>query len=563
MTILPIAARELRLLARHSRTYWTRSLNALVVAVISLGMLYAGFGGALSPASAGRSLFIIVSFIAGAYALLDGALMTADCLSREKREGTLGLLFLTDLRAHDIIIGKLISNVGNSAYGLIASLPALGIGLFLGGVTGKEFFCMMLALVNALFFSAAFGMFISAVSYHERRAYTATTLGVVGWAVAWPALGWAWSLYRYTPGIALPFLVASPAGAFWHAIAAGAWRPSLGYTFLETLAMTHCFAWAFLGSASFILPRRIGATAVARDGTTTRVRRVRPSVFQRSKRGFENPMIRTGERLEAGAWGLWPALTIFLIVWALGWAFVQMNWLTWFSYVIAVILMHAVLLLATMLQACRGPREDQQSGMLEILLTTPLGEDVYLRGRMLLTKRRCLWPLLFVVSTDLGLAAAGCWHAGRFSWEWLAWVGALVALAGKLLLDLYTVSWVGFWQGLKSHSAGIALRRTTFYVFVMHWLILLGCLTFLGLCTQGKVFQSGAGGWISGVGYLVLFLMIRLHVCGLAITELRDELRPLTLGLAKEGRWCADGESSARQGQIDESSRIPVPRLRD
>ena len=32
--------------------------------------------------------------------------MTADCLSEEKREGTLGLLFLTDLRGYDIVVSS-------------------------------------------------------------------------------------------------------------------------------------------------------------------------------------------------------------------------------------------------------------------------------------------------------------------------------------------------------------------------------------------------------------------------------------------------------------------------
>ena len=46
---------------------------------------------------------MMISFI---YSLVAGRRFTADCLSEEKREGTLGLLFLTDLKGYDVVLGK-------------------------------------------------------------------------------------------------------------------------------------------------------------------------------------------------------------------------------------------------------------------------------------------------------------------------------------------------------------------------------------------------------------------------------------------------------------------------
>ena len=60
-----------------------------------------------SPRDTGLALFIALSAIAYIYSLRAGALSTADCVSEEKREGTLGLLFLTDLKSYDIVLGKL------------------------------------------------------------------------------------------------------------------------------------------------------------------------------------------------------------------------------------------------------------------------------------------------------------------------------------------------------------------------------------------------------------------------------------------------------------------------
>ena len=54
-------------------------------------------------------LFCILTGSAVFYCLLSGVWFTADCLSEEKREGTLGLLFLTDLKGYDVVLGKLVA----------------------------------------------------------------------------------------------------------------------------------------------------------------------------------------------------------------------------------------------------------------------------------------------------------------------------------------------------------------------------------------------------------------------------------------------------------------------
>lgn len=82
---------------------------------------------------------------------------------RGKREGTLGLLFLTDLKGYDVVFGKLVATSLNSFYGLLAIFPVMGIPLLLGGVTVGEFWRVMLVCVNTLFFSLSIGMFCSAI----------------------------------------------------------------------------------------------------------------------------------------------------------------------------------------------------------------------------------------------------------------------------------------------------------------------------------------------------------------------------------------------------------------
>src|SRR4029077_3158439 len=122
-----------------------------------------------SPSELGGSIFMWLSGFAFIYCLMAGARNTADCLSEEKREGTLGLLFLTDLKGYDVVLGKLAATSLNSFYGLLAIFPVLAIPLLLGGVTPGEFWRMALPLFNTLFCSLCAVIRVSSWSGGERQ----------------------------------------------------------------------------------------------------------------------------------------------------------------------------------------------------------------------------------------------------------------------------------------------------------------------------------------------------------------------------------------------------------
>src|SRR5262245_34978690 len=104
MSLFPIVQRELSLASRRAGTYWLRFWAAALIVGISLTM---ALGQRQSPGRLGQNLFAVLSIVAFAYCLLAGIRYTADALSQERREGTLGLLFLTDLRGFDVVFGKL------------------------------------------------------------------------------------------------------------------------------------------------------------------------------------------------------------------------------------------------------------------------------------------------------------------------------------------------------------------------------------------------------------------------------------------------------------------------
>lgn len=154
-----------------------RVRGALVLMLIWL-ILIIGSRTSTSPAELGRNLFATLAGVTLAVCLLAGAFLTADCLSEEKREGTIGLLFLTDLKGYDVVLGKLAATSLNSFYGLLAIFPILALPMLLGGVSGAEFGRVMLALLVTLLFSLASGLAVSALS-RESRAAAAGTLGLV------------------------------------------------------------------------------------------------------------------------------------------------------------------------------------------------------------------------------------------------------------------------------------------------------------------------------------------------------------------------------------------------
>ena len=98
MIFLPVVERELRVASRKRSTFWIRIIAALVALLIATGFLILSAVGsfAFATTALGKVLFGVLTWLSLAAALSAGLFFTSDCLSEEKREGTLGFLFLTD-----------------------------------------------------------------------------------------------------------------------------------------------------------------------------------------------------------------------------------------------------------------------------------------------------------------------------------------------------------------------------------------------------------------------------------------------------------------------------------
>src|SRR5436190_1804475 len=365
MTFLPIAERELRIRARRPGTF------ALRCVVATLALLLCGFVMMVSTRGAARlggEAFLFLIGLTFVYCLYEGLRNTADCLSEEKRGGTLGFLFLTDLKGYDVVIGKLLATSLSSFYALVAILPAIGLPLLTGGVTAGEFWRAVLVLIVTLFFSLCTGMLVSAASRDERRAWSAS-LGIIFLAAVAPPL------LRLVPFIHFNGLNwVSPSVAF-SKIAEASYKAHPG-TFWGAVVGVHLLSWMFLAAASFILPRAWQQRERVREA------RLIPPMMAAERAALldRNPMLWLASRDQRIKMYLWAAVALF------GVAFFTSGIITEFSpavmgvFIVAIFALHFVIAARIAFYVCYAMVEARDTGLLQLLLSTPYNTTRILDG---------------------------------------------------------------------------------------------------------------------------------------------------------------------------------------
>ncbi|HAB15228.1 MAG TPA: ABC transporter permease [Verrucomicrobiota bacterium] len=157
----PVLQRELREQARQPGTYWLRVIAAgVVILLFWLAWEREANGGQLN----GRGYFMGLHRLLFLGIWLVAPVLTADCLSREKREGTLGLLFLTPLRPVDVVVGKAFVHALRGLVFVLAVIPIMIVPVLLGGVSWLDACRMMLLQLAALGMALAAGLSASAVT---------------------------------------------------------------------------------------------------------------------------------------------------------------------------------------------------------------------------------------------------------------------------------------------------------------------------------------------------------------------------------------------------------------
>ncbi len=481
MNSFPIVRRELRVASRRAATYLVRWLVAFLALGASLwiyGLTYRD-----APKEVGLSLFTALTVLANLYALLAGLRTTADCLSSEKREGTLGLLFLTDLRGYDIVLGKLAATSLNAFYGVLAIFPDMGISLLLGGVTPAELGRVILVSVNNLLFSLAVGMFCSSVSADDRKATHATFLVVVCLA-ALPILGIALAESRNYSGPHLAFLIPSPAFTCFAAFDANFSGSGYASAFWVSLASLHAMIWVLLGLACWIVPRtwQDQATASGARRWTERLQQWRygPAAIRQAMRTRllePNPVLWLANRERFKTLFVLLVPASLAIVWIVGRCRVGPEWIDVAAIPIAVTA-HSLLKVWLANEASRRFCEDRRSGALELLLATPLSIDEILHGQRLALWRQFVGPALLVLGGDTILMFVG---ERRVYADADLWVGVWLAGMTMFAWDLHALIWVSPWLALNRRSPSQAARAALTRICVLPWLLFVAAFALMGL----------------------------------------------------------------------------------
>lgn len=150
--------------------------------VVGAGLLIAVFGLVLLPgrelplALLGPILFTVSNGVVHYLIWLGVPLMVADAISREQREGTLGLLFLTPLTALDVVLGKALTLGWGGVGLLLAGLPVLVLPFAMGGVGGQHALVMVAVHALSLLLALAAGLTASALSRRMARAVSLALL---------------------------------------------------------------------------------------------------------------------------------------------------------------------------------------------------------------------------------------------------------------------------------------------------------------------------------------------------------------------------------------------------
>jgi ABC-type transport system involved in multi-copper enzyme maturation permease subunit len=170
----PVIRRELRAQARQPFSYWLRTVA--VGAMLLATMVFAlnrdpapGTGAELLTYLHG-CLFVPILILV--------PIMTADCLSRERREGTLSLLFLTNLRPFDIVVAKATAHALRAFTFWLATLPALTLPFLIGGAGWEH--AVLSVLFNFMALCIALGAGVLASSWSKSWARAVASALVVG-----------------------------------------------------------------------------------------------------------------------------------------------------------------------------------------------------------------------------------------------------------------------------------------------------------------------------------------------------------------------------------------------
>lgn len=174
----PIIERELKGLSRSRQTSSLRFSVGLFGILFTLGIAIIDYFEP-GPDNLGVIMLGFQTFFMITFSIFAGVFLTSDCIARERREGTLGLLFLTNLKTFHIIVGKIFANSCVAFLSLVAMLPVMSLSLLYGGVDQEMIFKIFIVSINNLLFSLVIGILCS-ILFQSARKTQVISIVIIG-----------------------------------------------------------------------------------------------------------------------------------------------------------------------------------------------------------------------------------------------------------------------------------------------------------------------------------------------------------------------------------------------
>lgn len=469
MTTLPVIERELLVRARWRFTPWVRVMVVLLAGLVLIPLLNVHL---VAPGRVllGPVVLHRLGWLLFALCLLEGVRQTSDALSVEAREGTLGLLLLTDLSGWEVVLGKFAAASLNAFYSLLAAMPILGVSLALGGVTSGDFWRTWLALLNTLFLSLCCGLWMSSRgSEHYPNLFRAMGLILL--------LSLAPAVLRLSP-VTASWPTLSPAVSL--VFAQDPVYSSQPMSFWNSLAMIHALGWLMLADCV----RRLGILwqtgAWEKEPEGTRaggpfgplINLWRSLRTREVELGELNPIVWLMSR-ERQQWAMIWIATVGPAVVGMGVQVVQAVLGPGAATAIWGLIPR---LLACLLWAVVGSRtfaQAKRAGALELMLTTPLSAREMVHGHWIVLWSQMRLPVLAIAFLGTALQLMTQLMTIGNGMQGVSGFMLLYKLCqpGVQVLEALTICWVGTWFGVRARTPSLAVGLAVLIGLGVPWLM--------------------------------------------------------------------------------------------
>ncbi|HEX4119763.1 MAG TPA: ABC transporter permease subunit [Verrucomicrobiae bacterium] len=457
MIFLPIVERELRVASRRLFTYWGRLLATLLgIGLTAWILLVFGTFGSPNGATVFRGLSILVFVYAG----LGGIHVTSDSLSKERRENTLGLLFLTDLTGYDIVIGKLVATGINLLYAMLALLPVLALALVLGAVTLGDVVRVSFVSLNLLFFFCNLGLAASSLC---RRANQSIALAIAFTLI----LNVACLAGFQFPGLHASLLTSPARGCFlafdefYHLNPVDFWIAAL---------FTQLYAWGFFVFACWFVPRSWQDESQSKASLKPAVENILRRDRLRRVLLEVNPFLWRASRPEIKRWLVWLAT----LTAGAGWVCMDHFRFRPVDDLFILILTGTVFKIWLAADASWTLAEDRRQGALQLILTTLLEPEEIVSGQRASLWRQFAGPVIVLLMANVLFLTIEVQRSARGAFAELVWLHLIAG--ASLVLELAALAWVAMWQGLSNRKSNRAVLWAVLRIVAAPYLLFFAIL---------------------------------------------------------------------------------------